>query len=158
MFTALLGGCSRSRISSLRLLLLVHRLHMFVQTVLVFEGLVTLLAWKPLKRLIPMILTGVPVQTSSVPIASATFLTLKRRFYCFLIVDTFLFMILLSSQPPVLPATIFILAYIHGLTMFGQVVREFELCWKGLATDGTLVGIQLLIMRAPCALRDWAFT
>ena len=116
---------------------------MFVQT-----GLVTLLAWKPLKRLIPMILTGVPVQTSFVSIASATFLTLKRRVHCFLIVDTFLFMILLSSQPPVLPATIFILAYIHGLTMFGQMVRELELCWKGLATDGTLMGIQLLIMRA----------
>ena len=100
---------------------------MFVQTVLVFEGLVTLLTWKPLKRLIPMILTGVPVQTSFVPIASATFLTPKRRVYCFLIVGTFPLMIILSSKPPVLPATIFILAYIHGLTMFGQVVRELEL-------------------------------
>ena len=125
-----------------------HRLHMFVQTVLVFEGLVTLLTWKPLKRFIPMVLTGVPVQTSFVPIASATFITLKRRVYSFLIVGTLPFMILLSSEPPVLPATIFILAYIHGITMFGQVVRELELCWKGLATDGTLVGIPLLIMRA----------
>ena len=88
-----------------------------------------------------MILTGVPVQTSFVLIASATFLTPKRRVYCFLIVGTFPLMILLSSQPPVLPATVFILAYIHGLPMFGQVVRELELCWKGLATDGTLVGI-----------------
>ena len=100
---------------------------MFVQTVLVFEGLVTLLTWKPLKRFIPMILIGVPVQTSFVPIASATFLTLKRSLYCFLIVGTLPLMIFLSPKPPVLPATIFILAYIHGLTMFGQVVRELEL-------------------------------
>ena len=114
---------------------------MFVQTVLVFEGLVTLLTWKPLKRFLPMVLIGVPVQTSFVPIASATFIIFKRSLYCFLVVDALSFMVFLSSEPLVLPATIFILAYIHGFTMFGQVVRELELCWKGLTTDGTLVGI-----------------